>query len=130
MREGSHTLLYHEVGDGEALSGGEAQKAAIAQALYKDTPFVILEPTAALDPVAEAEIYENFNGLVGGKTAIYISHRMSNAGGAIMSYIRPRHSIMRDRRSIRQSPGTLAPSGNHRERRPPWFLAICSMQIQ
>ena len=79
MREGSHTLLYHEVGDGEALSGGEAQKAAIARALYKDAPFVILdEPASALDPVAEAEIYENFNGLVGGKTAIYISHRMSS----------------------------------------------------
>ncbi len=79
MREGRHTLLYHEVGDGEALSGGEAQKVAIARALYKDAPFVILdEPTAALDPVAEAEIYENFNGLMGEKTAVYISHRMSS----------------------------------------------------
>lgn len=73
------TLLYHENGDGVALSGGEAQKLAIARALYKDAPFVILdEPTAALDPVAEAEIYENFDTLVGDKTAIYISHRMSS----------------------------------------------------
>lgn len=73
------TLLYHENGDGVALSGGEAQKVAIARALYKDAPFVILdEPTAALDPVAEAEIYENFDTLVGDKTAIYISHRMSS----------------------------------------------------
>ena len=74
-----HTLLYHENGDGVALSGGEAQKVAIARALYKDAPFVILdEPTAALDPIAEAEIYENFDTLVGDKTAIYISHRMSS----------------------------------------------------
>ena len=74
-----HTLLYHENGDGVVLSGGEAQKLAIARALYKDAPFVILdEPTAALDPIAEAEIYENFDTLVGDKTAIYISHRMSS----------------------------------------------------
>ncbi len=79
MKDGIHTLLYHETGDGEALSGGEAQKVAIARALYKDAPFVILdEPTAALDPVAESEIYENFNELINGKTAIYISHRMSS----------------------------------------------------
>jgi len=74
-----HTLLYHETGDGVALSGGEAQKVAIARALYKDAPFVILdEPTAALDPIAEAEVYENFDSLIGDKTAIYISHRMSS----------------------------------------------------
>lgn len=79
MRDGIHTILYHETGDGESLSGGEAQKAAIARALYKDAPFVILdEPTAALDPVAEAEIYEQFGSLVGDKTSIYISHRMSS----------------------------------------------------
>lgn len=79
MKDGIHTLLYHETGDGEALSGGEAQKVAIARALYKDAPFVILdEPTAALDPVAESEIYEHFNELINGKTAIYISHRMSS----------------------------------------------------
>ncbi|MDE6608224.1 MAG: ATP-binding cassette domain-containing protein, partial [Lachnospiraceae bacterium] len=66
-------------GEGETLSGGEAHKAAIASALYKDAPFVILdEPTSALDPVAEAEIYENFNKMIGEKTAIYISHRMSS----------------------------------------------------
>ncbi len=79
MRDGIHTRLYHETGDGEALSGGEAQKIAIARAIYKDAPFVILdEPTSALDPLAEAEIYENFNEMVGDKTAIYISHRMSS----------------------------------------------------
>lgn len=73
------TLLYHENGEGTTLSGGEAQKVAIARAIYKDAPFVILdEPTAALDPIAEAEIYENFDTLVGEKTAIYISHRMSS----------------------------------------------------
>ena len=65
---------------GTEFSGGENQKLAIARALYKDASLVILdEPTSALDPLAEAEIYENFNNLVGGKTAIYISHRMSSS---------------------------------------------------
>ena len=71
--------LGKENGDGELLSGGEAQKAAIARALYKDAPIVILdEPTAALDPISEAEIYENFSELVKDKTSIFISHRMSS----------------------------------------------------
>ena len=73
------TLLYQENGQGVTPSGGEAQKVAIARALYKDASFVILdEPTAALDPIAEAGIYENFDSLVGEKTAVYISHRMSS----------------------------------------------------
>ena len=71
------TKLYEE--DGEDLSGGEAQKLAIARALYKDAPFVILdEPTAALDPKSEAEIYARFDDMTGGRTAVYISHRMSS----------------------------------------------------
>lgn len=74
-----HTRLYKDLGDGINISGGEAQKVAIARALYKDAPFVIMdEPTAALDPIAEAEIYENFNEMVKDKTAIFISHRMSS----------------------------------------------------
>ena len=77
--EKQHTLLYKNLGDGINVSGGEAQKIAIARALYKDAPFVIMdEPTAALDPIAEAEIYESFNNLIHEKTAIFISHRMSS----------------------------------------------------
>lgn len=74
------TLLYKNFDkSGIEPSGGEAQKLAIARALYKDAPVVILdEPTAALDPVAEYEIYRHFDKLVGGKTAIYISHRLSS----------------------------------------------------
>lgn len=65
---------------GVELSGGERQKIAIARALYKNAPVIILdEPTSALDPLAEAEIYENFNSLIGDKTAVYISHRMSSS---------------------------------------------------
>lgn len=65
--------------DGVNVSGGEAQKIALARALYKDAPFIILdEPTAALDPVAEAEIYSKFDEIVGDRTAIYISHRLSS----------------------------------------------------
>ena len=62
------------------MSGGQSQKIAIARALYKNGTLIILDqPTSALDPIAEAEIYESFNKLVGEKTAIYISHRMSSS---------------------------------------------------
>lgn len=65
--------------DGIEPSGGEQQKIAIARALYKKAPVVILdEPTAALDPIAEYEIYRQFHTLVGGRTAFYISHRLSS----------------------------------------------------
>ncbi len=64
---------------GTDFSGGERQKLAIARALYKDAPMVIMdEPTAALDALAEAEIYESFADLVKGKTAIYVSHRLAS----------------------------------------------------
>lgn len=73
------TQLFHNSGEGVDISGGEAQKIAIARALYKDAPFVILdEPTAALDPISEHEIYTRFNEMVHDKTSIYISHRMSS----------------------------------------------------
>lgn len=80
MPEGIETYLYKDYDDnGVDVSGGEAQKIAIARALYKDAPFIILdEPTAALDPIAEAEIYGKFDEIVGDKTAIYISHRLSS----------------------------------------------------
>lgn len=66
--------------EGIEMSGGEAQKVAIARALYKEGSLVILdEPASALDPIAEAEIYEKFNSLVEDKTALYISHRMSSS---------------------------------------------------
>lgn len=61
------------------ISGGEAQKLALARALYKDAPFVVLdEPTAALDPISEAQVYAGFHEMVKDKTSIYISHRMSS----------------------------------------------------
>ena len=80
MPQGLGTMLYKEFAeDGVDVSGGEAQKIAIARALYKNAPFIILdEPTAALDPIAEAEIYAKFNEIAGDKTAVYISHRLSS----------------------------------------------------
>ena len=76
-----HTNLFKLKEDGMEISGGEAQKIAIARALYKDSPLVILdEPTSALDPVSEYEIYQSFDKLVEEKTAIYISHRMWSCG--------------------------------------------------
>lgn len=71
------TKLYDN--DGIELSMGEKQKLAIARALYKDAPFVVLdEPTASLDPISEQEVYNKFNEMVKDKTAIYISHRLSS----------------------------------------------------
>lgn len=80
LPNGIHTKLDKQVNhDGTELSGGETQKLLLARALYKDAPFIVLdEPTSALDPVAEAEVYKNFNNIVGDKTAIYISHRLSS----------------------------------------------------
>ncbi len=79
MEKGLETGLYQQKEDGVELSGGEGQKLALARALYKDAPVVILdEPTAALDPLSEYEIYSRFGSLVEGKTSVYISHRMSS----------------------------------------------------
>ncbi len=65
--------------DGVDLSGGEKQKLALARALYKNAPVVVLdEPTAALDALAESRLYGDFDKLIGGKTAVYISHRLSS----------------------------------------------------
>jgi len=80
MPKGLDTFLYREFDEqGVEISGGEAQKIAISRALYKDTPFIILdEPTAALDPIAEAEIYSKFDSIAGDRTTICISHRLSS----------------------------------------------------
>ncbi len=79
MPDGLATMIYRDFSDtGMEISGGEAQKLAMARAIYKDAPFVILdEPTAALDPVAENEIYTGFHEIIGNKTALFISHRLS-----------------------------------------------------
>lgn len=80
LPEGLDTYLGTEFDDsGVQVSGGQAQKVAMARALYKDSPIMILdEPTAALDPVAEFEIYQKFDEIVEDKTAFYISHRLSS----------------------------------------------------
>ena len=80
MPNKENTYLYKDLDEnGIEISGGEAQKLALARALYKDAPIVVLdEPTAALDPIAEHEIYSRFNSFVENKTAIYISHRLSS----------------------------------------------------
>ena len=80
LEHGLDTTLFKSFDEnGTELSGGQQQKTAISRALYRNAPIVILdEPTAALDPVAEYDIYRQFNSLVGGKTAIYISHRLSS----------------------------------------------------
>ena len=80
MGDGLDTQLFKRFSeDGVELSGGESQKVAIARCLYKDAPYVVLdEPTAALDPVAEADIYQRMNRFTKDKGAIYISHRLSS----------------------------------------------------
>lgn len=80
LKDGLHTQLFKNFSDdGVELSGGESQKVAIARCLYKDAPFAVMdEPTAALDPVAEADIYQRMNRFIENKGAIYISHRLSS----------------------------------------------------
>lgn len=95
---------------GVDLSGGESQKLAIARAVLKKSSIVVLdEPTSALDPVAESEIYENFNNMVKGKTAIFISHRMSSCVfsdkvlvldyGRLLSFA-PHKELLKDKDSL------------------------------
>ncbi|MCC8070073.1 MAG: ABC transporter ATP-binding protein/permease [Ruminococcus sp.] len=80
LSNGIETFLYKDFNEnGVEISGGEAQKLILARALYKKSPFIILdEPTSALDPISEYDIYTKFNSIVGTKTAIYISHRLSS----------------------------------------------------
>lgn len=80
MPEGTDTYLYKDYSEkGIEISGGEAQKIALARALYRDAPFIVLdEPTAALDPISEYEVYSKFNELSGEHTTIYISHRLAS----------------------------------------------------
>lgn len=80
MASGMDTVLYKDLSEkGVEVSGGEAQKLAIARALYRDSAFLILdEPTAALDPLSEYEIYARLSEIVEDKTAVYISHRLSS----------------------------------------------------
>lgn len=74
------TLLDRQVyEDAILLSGGETQRLMLARALYKNAPFVILdEPTAALDPIAEAEMYQKYHEMTKGKSSVYISHRLAS----------------------------------------------------
>lgn len=79
---GAETKLDREINENAvALSGGEMQKLFLARALYKDAPIVVLdEPTAALDPIAENEMYMRYNDMTKGKTSFYISHRLASTG--------------------------------------------------
>ena len=80
LTKGEDTFVYKEFdSEGIEFSGGEGQKLAIARALYKNTPIVILdEPTSALDPIAEYDVYKHFHSLSKGRTSLYISHRLSS----------------------------------------------------
>jgi len=72
--------LTHNLSEkGVLLSGGETQKLMLARAIYQDSPILILdEPTAALDPIAESEMYEAYSAFTTGKTSLFISHRLSS----------------------------------------------------
>ena len=80
LPKGMDTYLYKNLeDDGTDFSGGQKQKLMLARALYKAAPVIVLdEPTAALDAIAETKSYENFNSMAGGRTCVYISHRLSS----------------------------------------------------
>ena len=80
LKDGYQTNLNRSVyEDGAELSGGETQKLMLARALYKKAPFIVLdEPTAALDPIAEADMYSKYNEMTKGCTSVYISHRLAS----------------------------------------------------
>ncbi|MBQ8393202.1 MAG: ABC transporter ATP-binding protein [Clostridia bacterium] len=80
LPKGIHTVLDKQVdSEGTAFSGGETQKLMMARALYKDAPILVLdEPTAALDPIAESKIYEEYRSMTKGKTSLFISHRLAS----------------------------------------------------
>lgn len=80
MPKGGDTMLDRSVYlDAQDLSGGQMQKLMLARALYKDAPLVMLdEPTAALDPLAERDMYLKYNDLTGRRTSVYISHRLAS----------------------------------------------------
>lgn len=80
LPKGIHTMLDKQVNrDGIELSGGEMQKLMLARALYKNAPILVLdEPTAALDPIAEHEIYTHYHSMTLDKTALFISHRLAS----------------------------------------------------
>ena len=103
LEKGIHSNLLKDLeDDGINLSGGEMQKLMLARALYKDAPIIILdEPTAALDPIAELEMYEKYNSFAKGKTSIFISHRLSS-------------TVFCDRIIFLKN-GKIVESGNHQE---------------
>jgi ABC-type bacteriocin/lantibiotic exporters, contain an N-terminal double-glycine peptidase domain len=80
LSRGANTELTRFLDEhGMDLSGGQTQRLMLARALYKNAPVILLdEPTAALDPIAEAEMYERYSQLVGFKTSVYISHRLAS----------------------------------------------------
>ena len=80
LPQGYQTNLNRKIyEDAVELSGGETQRLMLARALYKDAPFIILdEPTAALDSIAEADIYQKYHEMTQGKTSVYISHRLAS----------------------------------------------------
>lgn len=80
LPDGVDTLLGRQVyNEAIQLSGGETQRLLLARALYKDSPIIMLdEPTAALDPIAESDLYQKYNALSAGRTSIYISHRLAS----------------------------------------------------
>lgn len=80
LTDGYETNLNRTVYENAtSLSGGETQRLMLARALYKDAPFIILdEPTAALDSIAEADMYKKYNDMTAGRSSVYISHRLAS----------------------------------------------------
>jgi ATP-binding cassette subfamily B protein len=90
-------IVRHADENGIELSGGQKQKIALARALYKDAPVIILdEPTAALDPISESRLYQHYAELTEGKTSIYISHRLASTRFCDRILLLDRHKIVEE----------------------------------
>jgi len=88
LPEGYQTKLGHWFSEGQELSEGEWQKIALARAFFRDAGIVVLdEPTSSLDPLAEAELFNNFRNLLEGRSAVIISHRFSTVQMADRIYL-------------------------------------------
>lgn len=97
LPDGLDTLLGKQLGEGSDLSGGQWQRLALARALYRNAPLVVLdEPTSAMDPRAEHDLFADVRRVLAGRTALLISHRYSSVRLADYIYVMDRGRVLEE----------------------------------